>query len=207
MAMYLNREIKLITELYGSARKIEGVQIGNLIIPLDAEGQMLIPFVGKSYTFPYYSAVDVLSKKYNQDLFKGKIVILGTSALGLGDLHPTAIQNPFPGVEIQATLINAMLNKHFFYQPEWASGLSIAASLFLGIMFALMFPYCGPRTLGFVILVFPFVMLFLNYLIWQKTGLVLFLFSPIFLVLLLAVFNIMYGYLFETRRRERLKTY
>src|SRR5204863_1498830 len=47
--------------------------------------------------------------------------------------------------------------------------------------------------------------IFLNNWFWIKTGLIISMLIPIILILVLAIVNIMYGYLFETRRRERIK--
>ena len=45
--------------------------------------------------------------------------------MGLGDLQATAIQGPFPGAEIQATLANGMLMHNFSFKPAWTFGAKI----------------------------------------------------------------------------------
>ena len=78
-------------------------------------------------------------------------------------------------------------------------------TVILGALSALFFPYFGPRTLAIIIIFFPAALFTINNWIWQETGLVLFIVLPTLLVLAIALLNIIYGYLFETRRRERLK--
>ena len=202
---FLGEKIKLITPYYGDHITLEGIQIGETMIPTDARGQVFIPYVGKSYTFPYYSAIDVLEGRLPQDALSGKILFVGTSATGLGDLHATAVHNPFPGVEIQATLATGLLQGHFSYQPAWVFGANLVLAIFFGILAAVAFPYFGPRTLGLLIILFPMALFSVNNLIWQKTGLLLFLFLPALLVASISFLNIIYGYMFETRRREHLK--
>lgn len=201
----LNEKVSLITPSYGDRLELEGIQLGNTVIPTDAKGQVLIPFIGKSYTFPYYSATDVLHGSIPKDALLGKILFVGTSATGLGDLHATAVQNPFPGVEIQATLVNGILQKNFSYIPAWTLGANLFLVIFFGLLSAFIFPYFGPRTLSAVILFLPPILLLINNWIWAQSGLVLSLLIPVILVLVIAVLNIVYGYLFETRKRERLK--
>lgn len=203
---FLGEKIKLITPIYKDSQELEGIQVGGTIIPTDASGQVLIPFIGKSYTFPYFSATDVMHGNIPKDALLGKILFVGTSATGSGDLKATAIQNPFPGVEIQASLANGILMNNFSYKPEWTFGANIVITLFFGLLAAILFPYLGPRTLGIIIVVLPPVLFFLNNWIWVRTGLILLLLIPVILILILAIFNIIYGYLFETRRREHLKT-
>jgi len=202
---YLGETISLVTPQYNKTHQLEGIKLGNRIIPTDAEGQALIPFIGKSYTFPYFSATDVLHNKLPKDALLGKILFLGTSALGLGDLQPTSIQSPYPGVEIQATLVNGMLENNFSYVPAWTSGAKLIITLLLGLISAWLFPYFGPRLLGLIIIFLPLALLFINNWIWEATGLVLSLLIPVILLTLMAFLNIIYGYLFESRRRERLK--
>lgn len=202
---FLDEDIKLITPSYGSTEKLEGIQIGPVTIPTDEKGQVLIPFIGKSFTFPYYSALDVLNDKLPPDVLRGKILFVGTSATGLGDLQATAIENPFPGVEIQATLVNGILQNNFSYKPEWTYGANVFITALLGLIAAMLFPYLGPRTLGILIILLPPTLLFINNWIWVKTGLILSFLMPVLLLLAIAIGNIIYGYLFETRKREHLK--
>lgn len=203
---FLGESISLITPKYNQSYELEGVQLGSIVIPTDRSGNVFIPFIGKSYTFPYYSAADVLEDKLPKDTLLGKIIFVGTSATGLGDLVPTAIQNPFPGVEIQATIVNGILANDFSYQPAWTYGANLFVLILFGLLSAWIFPYLGPRALGLIIIFVPLAMLFLNNWIWESTGLILSFIIPVVLVLILALFNILYGYLFETRRREHLKT-
>lgn len=202
---YLGENIKLITPLYGQIKQVEGIQFGPKVIPTDAKAQVLIPFIGRSYTFTYYSASDVLHDKIPADTLAGKIVFVGSSATGLGDLKATAIQTPYPGVEIQATLANGILENNFSAKPAWALGANIALIVFFGSLSALVFPFLGPRILTvFVILLPPLLILISNW-IWAQTGLILSLLIPALLVLAEAILNTLYGYLFESRRREHLK--
>ena len=202
---YLGESISLVTPQYDESHQLEGIKLGQHVIPTDARGQALIPFIGKSYTFSYFSATDALHGKLPKDALFGKILFFGTSALGLGDLQPTSIQSPYPGVEIQATLVNGMLENNFSYMPAWTNGAKLVITLLFGIISAILFPYLGPRILGLIIVFLPISLLFINNWIWEETGLVLSLLIPVMLVTLTAFLNIIYGYLFESRRREQLK--
>ncbi len=204
--LYLGETAKLVVVPYHNLKKIEGLKVGARIIPTDGKGRVIIPYIGRSYSFPYYSATDVLNNRIPPNAVLGKIVFIGTSATGLGDLQSTSVQSPFPGVEIQATLANGLLTNKFSYIPEWTVGANFFLVIFIGCLAAFLFPSLGPRTLALIIFILPVSLLFLNNWIWVKTGLILSLFLPVVLILMIAILNIMYGYLFETRRREHLKT-
>jgi len=203
--IYLGEPITLFTPAYGKQNRLEGVQIGNQIIPTDEKGQVIIPFVGRSYSFPYYSATDILHGHIPRQAIDGKLVFIGTSATGLGDLKPAAIQNPFPGVEIQATIANGIIENSFSRNPAWTLGANLLLCLILGLLCTVIFPFFGPRILGLLIVLIPPGMLFANNLFWEYTGYILSVLIPTLLLLALALLNIIYGYLFETLKRERLK--
>lgn len=203
--VYLGEKIKLVMPFYNNKMEIESVIIGPTRFYVDRKGEVLIPFIGKSYSFPYFSATDVLHNRIPKEALTGKIVFIGTSATGVGDLKATAIQNPFPGVEIQASVANGLLLNNFSYKPAWVYGANFFIIGLLGLIAALSFPYFGPRILALLVFLLPILILFLNNIYWEQTKVVLSIFIPIMLVLSLAIFNIIFGYLFETRRREQLK--
>ena len=88
-------------------------------IPVDRELMMQIPFKGPPGSFRYVSAVDVLKGQADPALLKDKIVFLGTSASGLFDLRNTPVSTVFPGVEIHANAVSAILNQQLLHKPAW----------------------------------------------------------------------------------------
>lgn len=203
--VFLLKNIKLETATYGDTIRLEGVRLGQEIIPTDDRGQVIIPFRGRGYTFPFYSAVDVLNNKIPSGAFAGKIVFVGSTAVGLGDLKATAIQAVFPGVEVNATVADGLLKNNFPYKPIWSLGLETFLIFILGMVLLVLFPYLGPKTLTLLIFIVPVILIIANSWLNVKTGMVISVFIPLVLSVLLAMLNIVYGYLFETRRRERLK--
>jgi adenylate cyclase len=203
--LYLLGEVKLNTAEYSNSQQLESLQLGNHTIPTDAVGQLLVSFVGKSYSFPFYSASDVLENKISAGALTGKIVFIGTSATGLGDLRATAIEGVFPGVEVQATVADSILQDHYSFRPAWTQGAEVMITVILGLILSFIYPYLGPRSLTLSSIAIPLASLFINNWLWGKTGLIIFVLVPILLAIALALMNMVYGYVFETRRRERLK--
>ena len=84
---------------------------------------MLINWRGKPFSYTYATFSDVFTdlaskdKKRAQDEFSNKIVIIGSTAPGLFDIKPTAMDKQFPGVEILATAIDNA--KHGDYLKVW----------------------------------------------------------------------------------------
>lgn len=203
--LYLLTDVKLVTAPYENEARLEGIQVGNHLVPTDAASEVIIPFRGRSYTLPYFSATDVLHHRVPNNAFAGKIVFIGTSATGLGDLQPTAIQSSFPGVEIQATIASGILSDTFPYRPDWATGAEIFITIALGLILILTFPFFGPLVLTLLMVLIPVGLIVANNFLWTKTGLIISNFIPLVFTIIFAMVNIVYGYLFESRRRERLK--
>jgi adenylate cyclase len=84
---------------------------------------MLINWRGKPFSYTYATFSDVFTdmaskdKKRPQNEFTNKIVLIGSTAPGLFDIKPTAMDKQFPGVEILATAIDNV--KHGDYLKVW----------------------------------------------------------------------------------------
>lgn len=84
---------------------------------------MLMNWRGKPFSYHYVSFSDVFTdlasqhKKRPQDEFTNKTVIIGSTAAGLFDIKPTAMDKQFPGVEVLATAIDNV--KHGDYLKVW----------------------------------------------------------------------------------------
>jgi CHASE2 domain-containing sensor protein len=68
----------------------------------------LIDYHGPTHTFTTVSMIDVLRGRVPASFFKGKIVVIGSSAPTAEDLHPTPFADRMPGAEIQANAISTV---------------------------------------------------------------------------------------------------
>ena len=77
------------------------------------EYPLLIPYAGPPGHFSQIGYSQVMSGHYPKDLFRDKIVLIGTTAEGMGDAMPTPLSGnggSMPGVEIIANIIDAIRN-------------------------------------------------------------------------------------------------
>jgi PAS domain S-box-containing protein len=73
--------------------------------------RMLIPFLGPPGHFMHVSYVDVLRGDMDAVLLRGKLVLVGVTAQGLGDAFATprsGQSRPMPGVEISANILQSV---------------------------------------------------------------------------------------------------
>ncbi|CAM4389442.1 MAG: hypothetical protein LEGION0398_MBIBDBAK_01149 [Legionellaceae bacterium] len=202
----LSQSTDLIIVKKRKYQALEGIRFDQQTIPTDAKGQILIPFRGMQGSFPYLSATDIINKKINESEIKDKIIFIGTSAVGLGDLHATAVQNIYPGVEIHASVAAGVLQNHFPYHPAWAPGAEFITLIFIGLVLGIIFPYQGLGKLLLTAIMTSILLFRIDGLLWEKYGIVLSASLPLLLIIFQAIANIAYGYLIEGRRRELLKS-
>ena len=187
----------------GPVDAVDHLTLGDQYVPVDAAGQVLVPYRGRARSFPSLSATDVLQGRLDPALLENRIALIGTSALGLADLKATPVAGVFPGVEIQATVLAGLLEGGFRSQPDWASGANFALILAIGCLLAVGLPYLKAGLMLAATAAAVGVVGAGNLWLWNS-GLALAIAMPLLLVAVLAAFNMAYGFLFETRSRQRL---
>ncbi|HYL86924.1 MAG TPA: adenylate/guanylate cyclase domain-containing protein [Candidatus Angelobacter sp.] len=116
----------------------------------DGRGQLLINYQGPWGTFPHYSIVDVLQKKFAPGTFQGKLVLIGATATGIGDLRATPFGGTnFPGVEIHANVIDNILNDRFLKRGAKQALIDVLLILAFGIPLGIWMALVSPRWMWF----------------------------------------------------------
>lgn len=123
---------------------VEGrrIKLAGRAIPLDTPYNMLINYRSNASAQVYgaVSYADVLRGDVSPDIFKDKIVLIGITALGFGDVYWTPMGGALSGVEIHAQAINTILSGDF---------LQTAPDLFLFLSILLLAVICGWAVLRF----------------------------------------------------------
>ena len=104
--------------------------------------------------------------------FKGAIVIVGTSAAGIGNPVATAMGPVWPQ-DLQAAVIGTMINKVNIKRPDWAEGAEAITLivLSLGLLFLSRWVYVGMATGAVAIVaVIPLSNLFYTQNLWLLDG-------------------------------------
>jgi adenylate cyclase len=138
---------------YG-ATGIESLELGRgLVIRPDELGRAVINFQGSAGTYPSVSIADVVQGKFAPGTFRDKLVYVGASATGIGDLRSTPFGTlDFPGVEIHANIADNLLHNRFLrrgaIQVFTDAGMIFLFGVPLGIWLAL----ARPRWLALALL-------------------------------------------------------
>ena len=118
------------------------LSIGDLDVPLDGKSNLLLGFRGKKRTFPYVSAVDVLDGTAG-DALRGKIVLVGTTALGTREVVATPLDTQFVGVEVQATALDNLLQRDFVHRSPLGASIDTLVVVMAGAVVAVLFASSG----------------------------------------------------------------
>ena len=91
---------------------MERIDLGPHHIATAPDGTISINYAGPYNTFPHYSMIDVIDNKVPASVFKNGLVLVGPTALGIGDIRNTPFQEDvaFMGVEIQANIMDNLLH-------------------------------------------------------------------------------------------------
>lgn len=207
--LYLRQPVRTIfAQGYGVGARYHGMEwigLGPHKIPVDADVATLVPYRGRQGSFPYVSATKVLSQTVPSDInLKDTIAFVGTTAPGLLDLRNTPVQKIYPGVEIHANLVSAILDDRFQHRPAYTLGAELVILVVIGLMLALVLPLLNPVwSVLFTFAVFAATVI-LNLMVWQYSNFVLPLASPLLLAMVLFVHNMSYGYFVESRSKRQL---
>ncbi len=114
--------------------EVGGITMGTSTLTTDDNLGILINYYKPETSFPIYSFFDVYNDKISDDAFKDKIVLIGMTDIGLGDVSPTPISPLLSGVEREATVIENILTGKTVLQPWWASLMALGAIIIFGIL-------------------------------------------------------------------------
>jgi adenylate cyclase len=117
LALQVLRQYESITDqqiaAYISADGIERIQFGGHELHPWRNGSALINYVGPYNSYPHYSMADAIHGTAPADAFRDKIVFVGGTALGIGDLRNTPFQKQnsgYMGVEVHANILDNLLH-------------------------------------------------------------------------------------------------
>jgi adenylate cyclase len=184
---------------------LQSIKIGDNVIHTDEKGQILVPYRGRQGTFRYISAVDVLKGTADAEALKGSIAMVGTSAIGLVDLRTTPVGAMYPGIETQATIVDALLRGDAPYKPETAKGINIIGIASLGLILAFTLPLVGPALMTLLGIGSLVVITAINFWLWQVHGLDLPISGPLMTVLLLYVINLSFGFFSAAHKKDQIQ--
>jgi adenylate cyclase len=234
---------ELITQNYNGFEVVRAVGVGRGVgrfeIPTDGSAKVIVPYIGPSSEFddssyPYISATDVLRDNLTdeeKEQLQNSLVLVGTSAPGLGDIRAMPLDRLYPGVEVHANMLNALLDSvptiqvgsgenstesvfsafipptdiYFPYRQDWAGGAYFFGLIVVGLILSLLFPIMGAASMAATGSILFIGALWGNFQLWDVYKLDYPIVLLLMLIFLLTATNLIYGFLSESQTRKTIK--
>jgi len=120
-------------ELEAGALGVSGVKVGDWFAPTDGNGRSWLYYSAHDPK-RFVSAKSVLAGTVDAAAFRDKLVLVGATAVGLGDFTATPTGSLMAGVEVHAQLIENILASELLRRPALATAFEICVTIFLGLL-------------------------------------------------------------------------
>lgn len=169
------------------------------------------------YSHRQFSAIDIINSEkairegkkplIDPSEFDGKIVYIGANvkaeAMGLADEFQTPVSLSQPGVDIQATALDNLMNNNFMTKASNAQNIAVILLLSL-ISFIII------RSFSFIVslvmlLVLAFAYYFGSFALFSYSNFALWVITPLAAQLSTMVFGYSYRFILEGRNKEKIK--
>lgn len=173
--------------------------MGKEHIKLDDDGRAIINYYGGVRSFITIPYTDIYDNKMPEGFFKDKIVVIGGTAAGLGDMWATPISHALPGVEIQTTIMNNILDNNFLKRTN--STTNFLTIIILSILIGVMTSFLSPIKNSFLTLAIAVCFLIYSYMQFAGKYTIL----PIATILITMIFSFIILNIFKLVFEEREK--
>ncbi|WP_020651802.1 CHASE2 domain-containing protein [Massilia niastensis] len=130
------RRVPLVTRFAGKHYPALGLALvncctGKAPLALDDTGLMRVPYQRDWRAYTVVSAGDILAQRIVPASASGRLVIVGSSSLGMGDRVSTPLAASRPGLGVQATILSALLDRQEGSTPAPWPGRLLACAFAL----------------------------------------------------------------------------
>lgn len=202
---YPSLALAVFNELYpGTGIEIDrhSLKINDFSVPIEDGRFSYIKWYRKK-PFKTFSAWKIIENNgISPSDFKDKIVVVGTTSTALKDIKSTPLKVDYPGVYIQATLIENLLNRDFMVKPSKLHEALVLLTVLAVSFFAVFFlpPLYSSISLFLLGLGYFYVCMFFAY----PNNLALDPVTPV--VFIICVMLLGYGYEYFIEDEKKAKT-
>lgn len=186
---------------------VSGIQVGRespVFIPTNARGEFLVYF-SKSQKNWYVSAVDILANTVNAEKVKDKIVMIGTSAVGLKDIRSTPLETFVPGVEVHLNIVEQILSENYLFRSIEAEGSEAFAILISGLIMIVFAPFMGAFAQAVMLMVMIAGAMAAGWYLFTQHGVLIDVTYPVLSTLVIFLLSTMLTYLRSELERRHVR--
>ena len=120
-----------------------------LKIRTDKNG-LIWPYFSEMDSAKYIPAIDILEGTATPDLLKGKMTIVGTSAVGLKDIKAVPTEPLMPGVEVHAQVVENAVQGSYLERPGYFDVAEAVFIFLIGLILVILIPWIGAKWTAIV---------------------------------------------------------
>ncbi|MCC2689862.1 MAG: adenylate cyclase [Rhizobiaceae bacterium] len=127
------------------------LKTGDFEIPTGADGKIWVYYslAPASPVIPVHRLLAADGDSKLRETVEGRIVLIGTSAIGLRDLVSTPLVSGLPGVLVHAEIIDQIVAGQFITRPDWAVGLEVVAAVGVSFLVLALLPWLSTLANAF----------------------------------------------------------
>lgn len=181
--------------------KTFAAEISDMVNTASRHDRFLIRFFSES-SFRRISFSDIYLKRVPKEYFLDKIVLIGGTAPGLFDYHAIPFERHFPGILIQANLVNNFINNLKVHEISYV--YILIASIIFCFIISLLF-LGKPARIYIIVCIILYALLTVGSFVLFGSGYEFGIMRPCYAMILTIVFTLMYRYQFEEREKRKIK--
>jgi len=193
--------LSLNLEKYG----VESIKIGNVTIPTDDRGRLLINYMGPAKTFPHYSIHDILKGSIPAEKLRNKMVLIGVTATAVYDLRVTPFSPVYPGVEIHANVIDNILHQNFLIFSSMIRLVDILSIIVFGLAMSLIITRLRAAWGALVAFIIIGIFISLNLFAFFYFNIWFNLIYPVLTMVAIYLGITLYRYIKEEREKKKIR--
>jgi adenylate cyclase len=184
---------------------VRAVAVPGLEVPTDRNGQFWVHF-NKSNPARYVSAKDILQGRVPPDRLRGRLVLIGTSAIGLLDIKTTPVEAAMPGVEVHAQILESVLTKTLLTHPNYAIGVELVVAVLFGLAIITVAPLLSPTVVVALGVLLVAGLIGLSLFLFVEQNLLIDFTYPLISSWLIYLVLIFVNYFREQKQRQQIRS-
>ncbi|NKJ45922.1 sensor protein Chase2 [Burkholderia sp. SG-MS1] len=130
---------------------VQTVGVADVQVPTQPGGDIWLHFASIRSTLDrYVSAREVLDGKVDEDRIRDKLVLVGLTGAGVTDMRTTPLGELVPGIEIQAQVIETIVERRFLLRPTWLKWAESGFIMGVGLLLIWYVPRRQSRLVGVI---------------------------------------------------------
>jgi len=190
--------------LITSGKSVTALGVGALRVPTEADGAVR-PYFSRHRPDRFVSAIDVMHGRVDPARLHRQLVLIGTTAIGLEAGRDTPVGEVMGALEIQAQLLENLLEGSLLRRPGWAPWAEAGLLLLLGAAFVWAAPRLSPLAGAGALLASSLAALALGVGLFRGVGLLLDTVTPVLHLMLLSAVMLALTLTESNRQRRTLR--